>query len=80
MLDALSSYNYFGGILGHSCPLETANPFSLACKFVMQDQCRVGFGTNFAPRVNQTSSGLFCLIAYELGGFPLWMGIAPSPV
>lgn len=52
MLDAFSSYNYFGGILGHSYSLETANPFSLACKFVMQDQYRVGLGTNFAPTAN----------------------------
>lgn len=52
MLDAFSSCNCFGGILGHSCSLETANPFSLAFKFVMQDQCRVGLGTNFAPTAN----------------------------
>ena len=52
MLDTFSSCKYFGGVLGHSCSLETANSFSLAFKFVMQDQCRVWFGTNFAPTAN----------------------------
>lgn len=36
--------------------METANPFSLAFKFVMQDQRRVWFGTNFAPT---TKANLF---------------------
>lgn len=35
--------------------------------------------TNLPPLLTQMSSCLFCLIAHEFGGFPLWMGIGSQP-